>query len=210
MMLRFEGLSKAYGSKQVIREASGGLEAGTYALQGPNGAGKSTLLALLAGAIEPDAGEIWIEDISLRAAPVAARQRLAYAPDECPVYPFVTGRDWLDFVADAKRCARDDGAVTDLVAELGLTQHLATRFSAMSLGTQKKFLLCAAWIGEAPVMLLDEPSNGLDRIAREAVARRVAARSAQALTLFASHDAAFVDACGATVLGIDDVVCQRT
>lgn len=208
-MLRFEGVSKAFGSKQVIREACGGLDTGAYALQGPNGAGKSTLLALLAGAIEPDAGEIWIEGINLRAAPVAARQRLAYAPDECPVYPFVAGRDWLDFVADAKRCARD-GAVTDMVAELGLTPYLATRFSAMSLGTQKKFLLCAAWIGEAPVMLLDEPSNGLDRTAREAIARRIAERSAQALTLFASHDAAFVDACGATVLGFDDVVCQRT
>ena len=203
-MLRFAGLSKAFGRKQVIHAASGELHAGAFALQGPNGAGKSTLLALLAGAIEPDAGEVWIDGISLRAAPVAARKRLGYAPDKSPVYPFVTGRDWLDFVADAKQCARD-GTVKDMVGELGLTPYLATAFAAMSLGTQKKFLLCAAWIGEAPVMLLDEPSNGLDRAARDAIARRIAKRSAQVVTLFASHDAAFVEACGATVLGIGDV-----
>lgn len=208
-MLRFANLSKAFGNKAVIQDASGALGQGAYALQGPNGAGKSTLLALFAGAIEPDFGEVWIDGFSLRTHPVTARQRLGFAPDESPVYPFITGRDWLDFVAKAKRCRATD-VIRGLAEELGLQDYMSSRFSAMSLGTQKKFLLCAAWTGDAPVLLLDEPSNGLDHATRGVIARRIADRSARALTLFASHDAAFIAACGANILGLSELVDQAS
>lgn len=203
-MLRFEGLSKAYAGRRVIDAITGQLGPGAYALQGPNGVGKSTLLALFAGAIAPDAGEVWIEGLSLQAAPVEARKRLGYAPDTSSIYPFITGRDFLDFVVQTRKY---DGcrSMEEMIDELGLTPYLAGRFSAMSLGTQKKYLLCAAWIGDAAVLLLDEPSNGLDHAARTALARRIADRSQHALTLFASHDAAFVEACGATVVDIDEM-----
>ncbi|MDF3832745.1 ATP-binding cassette domain-containing protein [Cupriavidus basilensis] len=204
-MLRFEGLSKSFGWRRVIHGAAGTLGPGAYALQGANGSGKSTLLALLAGAIAPDAGEVWIDGLSLARDPVRARQRLAYAPDQSPIYPFMTGYDLLDFVATARACCVDD-SVMDMVEEAGLTSHLPTRFSAMSLGTQKKFLLCAAWIGNTPVLLLDEPSNGLDLTARAVVERRIVERSATRLTLFASHDGAFINACGASVVPLGELL----
>lgn len=203
-MLRFEGLSKSFGSKHVIREAAGELGQGAFAIQGPNGSGKSTLLALLSGAVRPDAGEVWVEGISLQQWPVMARRRLAYAPDESPVYPFTTGRDWLDFIAMARETSMAKPSM-GLLEELGLGPYLDTRFSAMSLGTQKKFLLCAAWAAEGPVLLLDEPSNGLDAAAREIVARRIAQRAGH-LTLFASHDAAFISAAGARVVQLSDFI----
>ncbi|MGI4857552.1 MAG: ABC transporter ATP-binding protein [Janthinobacterium lividum] len=204
-MLNFKNLSKSFGSQRIIRSATGNLGVGTYALQGSNGSGKSTLLALFAGALTPDAGDVLIDGLSLTRTPVAARRRLSYAPDESPVYTFITGRDFLDFVAKAKQCAVR-GTVVDHAEEWGLSAYLSTRFGAMSLGTQKKFLLCAAWIGEAPVILLDEPSNGLDEVARRILARRIAERASNGLVLFVSHDAAFIDACHARILRIEELL----
>ena len=114
----------------------------------------------------------------------------------------MTGRDLLDFVAMAKK-TRVGPDILELVAQFGLDPHLQTRFSAMSLGTQKKFMLSAAWIGDPQVMLLDEPSNGLDNHAREILAQRIRLRGPEGLTLFASHDAAFVEACGANILRME-------
>ena len=198
-MLRFAGITKSYGWQRVLQGVSDDLAPGVYALQGPNGSGKSTLLGILAGAIATDFGEVWIDGVSLNAEPLAARQRLSYAPDESPIYPFMTGRDLLDFVAMAKK-VKVDSAILDFVTQFGLTPHLQTRFGAMSLGTQKKFLLCSAWLGAPRVMLLDEPSNGLDAQARSLLAQRILARGSEQLTLFTSHDTAFVEACVATVL----------
>ena len=164
-MLRFEGLGKSYGARAIFQSAHLSLDTGVYALQGPNGIGKSTLLALLAGALPADAGDVWIDGVSLTHAPLAARQRLSYVPDESPIYPFMTGRELLNLVAMAKKTVVMQDMLA-LVNGFGLDAHLNTRFTAMSLGTQKKFLLSAAWIGDPLVLLLDEPSNGLDVDAR--------------------------------------------
>jgi ABC-2 type transport system ATP-binding protein len=201
-MLRFEGLCKSFGSMPVLQALGGSFERGAFALRGPNGIGKSTLLRVLAGVVALDAGTVWIDGRPLHADPVAAKARLAYAPDECPVYPFVTGRELLAFVAYAKRCALSP-EVRDIVARFGLDGHLDTRCGAMSLGTQKKLMLAAAWIGEPAVLLFDEPSNGLDAAARMALIDLLLARSADAVVLVSTHDVAFAQAIGAQVIEFD-------
>ena len=203
-MLRFERITKSFGWRWIFQDIRGELAPGVYALQGPNGSGKSTLLGILSGALAADAGEVWINGVSLQMAPLLARQGLSYAPDESPIYPFMTGRDLLDFVAMAKK-TKVGPDILELVAQFGLDPHLQTRFSAMSLGTQKKFMLSATWIGNPQVMLLDEPSNGLDNHAREILAQRIRLRGLEGLALFASHDAAFVEACGANILRMDQL-----
>ena len=75
----------------------------------------------------------------------------------------------------------------------------------MSLGTQKKFMLCAAWIGEPLVIFLDEPSNGLDSEARNLLADLILEHTQNRLIIFSTHDADFVAACKATVLNIDQI-----
>lgn len=203
-MLRFEGVCKAYGDHQVLRGVSGEMAGGAFALRGQNGIGKSTLLAVLAGAVEADGGEIWIDQLPLHATPAAAQLRLAYAPDECPVYPFMRGRELLAFVAFAKRCAVTP-EVMDIVARFGLNPHLDQRCGAMSLGTQKKLMLAATWIGTPSVVLLDEPSNGLDAKAREVLIALLQAKSADAVSLISTHDHAFAQAIGATVIEFESL-----
>jgi ABC-type multidrug transport system ATPase subunit len=203
-VLRFDDVSKSYGSRPVLRGRTGHFAPGAYALRGPNGIGKSTLLRVLAGVDEADGGDIVIDGHSLAAQPAAAKARLAYAPDECPVYPFVTGRELLAFVAWAKRCPVPDD-VLDIVERFGLGRHLDTRCGAMSLGTQKKLMLAAAWIGDPAVLLLDEPSNGLDADARAVLAALLAARRQTSVVFMSTHDRAFADAIGAATVEFESL-----
>lgn len=133
-ILRFERLAASYGRRVVFTSASLALAAGVYALQGTNGSGKSTLLRLLAGAQPADKGEVWIDGASLTRSPRTTRQLLSYMPDESPIYPFMTGRELLQFVATVKK-ADASAAISDLIDDFGLLPHLDTRFDAMSLGT---------------------------------------------------------------------------
>jgi len=203
ILLRFEGLTASYERHVIFRSASLALGAGIYALQGPNGIGKTTLLRLLAGVQPADAGEVWIDSISLMQGAEKAKQNLSYVPDESPIYPFMTGNELLQFVAAIKR-ADIDTNVRALIDEFGLYAHLDTRFDAMSLGAQKKMMLCAAWIGAPRVFLLDEPSNGLDQAARNVLAKLFA--SQDGTVLFAAHDADFVAATGASVIEMQDII----
>jgi ABC-type multidrug transport system ATPase subunit len=203
-LLRFDNVCKSYGTRTVLHERTGRFAPGAYALRGPNGIGKSTLLRVLAGVDEADGGDIVIDGHSLRAQPAAAKARLSYAPDECPVYPFVTGRELLTFVAWAKRCAVSDD-VMDVVERFGLARHLDTRCGAMSLGTQKKLMLAAAWIGDPAVLLLDEPSNGLDADARAVLVALLAARRESSVVFMSTHDKAFADAVGAAVVEFESL-----
>src|SRR3569623_2121371 len=111
----------------------------------------------------------------------------------------MTGADFLRLGATAKG-ADADPAVDGLLEAFGLRPHLQTRTDAMSLGTQKKLLLAAGWIGRPRLILLDEPSNALDAAARTALVARIRQDAGHAVILFASHDAEFVAATGATII----------
>ena len=206
-MLRFDRLHKAYGAKRVLRNISRHLPRGAYSLRGPNGIGKSTLLAVLAGAVDADSGEVWIAGEPLHDAPAAAKARLAYVPDECPVYPFMTGRELLAFVAYAKGCALAP-EVMAIASRFGLDVHLDTRFGEMSLGTQKKTMLTAAWIGAPAVLLLDEPSNGLDAAARVTLIELLGAKCADGVVFISTHDHDFALAIGAEVIEFADLAAD--
>jgi ABC-type multidrug transport system ATPase subunit len=203
-VLRFDQVDKAFGSKQVLQHVGCCFSRGVFALQGPNGIGKTTFLGVLAGIVQPDAGEIWIDGHSLQSAPLTAKSRLSYVPDECPIYPFMTGRELLKFVALAKRCEVEP-AVWELVANFGLHEHLDTPFGKMSLGTQKKTMLAAGWIGAPVVMLMDEPSNGLDHKTRHLLIDLIKAKSEYSVMLISTHDADFVSAVEATTITFDQL-----
>ncbi|HEX8604594.1 MAG TPA: ABC transporter ATP-binding protein [Pseudoduganella sp.] len=198
-MLTFERLDKSFGNKTILHQAGAHFAPGIHALRGPNGVGKSTLLRMLAGIVQPDSGAIHIGAHSLMDAPLAAKACLSYVPDECPVYPFMSGREFLHFVAWAKGC-KVDAEVMAIARQLGLATHLDTRFAAMSLGTQKKTMLAAAWIGAPVVMLFDEPSNGLDAAAREVLIDLMRGEGGRCAMLVSTHDDDFIVALGARVV----------
>jgi ABC-type multidrug transport system ATPase subunit len=206
MRLRMAGLTKAYGPRQILDQVTLELGSGVKALIGANGAGKSTLLALLAGIDPPDAGHIWIDGMSLAGNPVEARSRLAYVPDRPSLPPFLTGREFLSLVHRFKGVPASAGQ-PPLLERFAISGALDVSFGRMSLGMQRKFLIVAAFIGDARVVLMDEPTNGLDAAARAELVE-ISRQEAQRLFVYATHDLDFIDRCQAQILWLHDACIE--
>jgi ABC-type multidrug transport system ATPase subunit len=198
-LLACNGLRKHFGGKPVFDNLNLALPAGVVALTGENGSGKSTLLSLLCGIHVPDAGSISIAGHDLRTQPVLAKQQLSFVPDEPVAYEFMTGFEYLMLLYTLKRIrpAARDGELLELL-NIDVARHL--KFKDMSLGTQRKFMLAGGMLGKPAVLLMDEPTNGLDTAAKDLLAERICAYGHDTLVLFSTHDQSFIDATQATVL----------
>ncbi|HEX7983754.1 MAG TPA: ABC transporter ATP-binding protein [Duganella sp.] len=188
-MIQVNGVSKQLGPQTVFRRlAFEWGPRGAICVCGPNGSGKTTLLSMLAGASAPTAGDIVLHGRSLVHAYQAALELVSYVPDGCPVYPFLSGREWLDFVKSIRPC--DLERERELLERFGIAHLLDMRIDSMSLGTARKFMLTAGLICEAAILILDEPTNGLDLASFE-VLRDVLARHRQhGLVVLSCHDPA--------------------
>jgi len=186
-LIEVRGVARRMGDRLVFRRLDFTWSApALLCVRAVNGAGKTTLLALLAGALAPDSGDILVQGHSLATQGQAARRALAYVPDDCPVYPFLTGREWLAFVQALRGC--DERVAQQLLAQLHLQVQLDVRFGAMSLGTARKFLLVSALMCATPVLLLDEPTNGLDAASFEVLRQHLAQRARAGLVVLTCHD----------------------
>ncbi len=169
--LVLRGLSKTY-AKPAVDKLDLTVRAGElYALLGPNGAGKTTTLRMVAGLLKPDAGTISVFGVDALAQPAAAKQIIAWAPDEPMLYDRLTPMEYLEFVAglwgvDAK-AAR--AKAEDLLKWLGLWDNRDQRCEGFSRGMKQKAALAGALIHDPKLLILDEPLTGLDA----AVARQV-------------------------------------
>ncbi len=202
-ILEARGLEKSYQHHSVLKDINLSLDCGVYAIQGSNGIGKSTLLGILCGSIQPDAGEIIINGTDLLCHPITARRMLSYVPDEAHVYPFLRGRELLQLVARVKQVQFDE-EVLKLVENFEVTSFLDHRIDSMSLGTQKKFLLLAGFIGQPRLYIADEPSNGLDKRTRSVLAEHLVKLGENNTVLISSHDIHFISQMSATVLDMND------
>jgi ABC-2 type transport system ATP-binding protein len=166
--LRLNGLTKRYGSKMAVDDLTLEVQQGQlYALLGPNGAGKTTTLRMVAGLLTPDAGDTFVLGHSVRNAPQAAKQRLAFLPDEPLLYGKLNPLEYLEFVAglwnvDAERAAR---RAEELLKWLDLWSERANLTETFSRGMKQKLGLAGGLIHDPEVMILDEPLTGLDAAA---------------------------------------------
>ncbi|AMK74969.1 MULTISPECIES: ATP-binding cassette domain-containing protein [Methylomonas] len=189
-MLRAVALTKHFPGKQVIANFSFAWSTpGIYLIAGPNGVGKSTLLAMLAGALAADAGEVFVGDADLRNSPLSARRRLSFCPADCPVFPFLTGQDWLGLLASV-RGHLNRQALDQLMDGFQLHAHLHTRFDQLSLGTARKILLLGSAAADTEILILDEPSNGLDASSLAALQQVLREQARQRLIILSCHEPA--------------------
>ena len=161
-------LRKHFGSTRAVdgldlRVAAGSL----YAFLGPNGAGKTTSLRMIAGLLKPDAGDIFINGVSLRDDPIGAKQPLAYVPDDPVLYGKLRPLEHLEFVAALWNCPATSAQLRaeELLQTLGLWEKRHDFIESFSRGMKQKMALAAALIHGPTVMLLDEPLTGLDAAA---------------------------------------------
>jgi Cu-processing system ATP-binding protein len=161
MVIDLREVAKRFGKVEAVRDVSFGLVAGeTVALVGHNGAGKTTLMKLMLGLIRPTSGRIEVLGDDPTAGEFSAREKLGYLPENVSFNPSLTGRETLAFYARLKR--QPDNAVGTLLERVGLADAADRRIGGYSKGMRQRLGLAQALLGEPLVLLLDEPTTGLD------------------------------------------------
>jgi ABC-2 type transport system ATP-binding protein len=171
-MLKIENLSKSYGEKKAVDGLSLHIAAGEiYGFIGHNGAGKTTTLKACVGILGFEEGEIYVDGISVRENPLACKKKIAYIPDNPDLYGFMTGVQYLQFIADIYGVSAQERKerAEKYAALFELTQDLANPIAAYSHGMKQKLAIIAALIHEPKLMIMDEPFVGLDPKAAHAV-----------------------------------------
>lgn len=162
--LRVSNLGKRFG-RPVVNDLNLCIAPGEfYGLLGANGAGKTTTLRMIAGLLGPDAGRVEVFGVDMRANPRAAKQLMAWLPDEPMLYDRLTPLEYLEFVAGlwAIPAPRARSRARELLELLELWAHRDERCGAFSRGMKQKTALAGALLHEPKLLLLDEPLTGLD------------------------------------------------
>jgi len=165
VLIEARGLSRRYGPATAVSALDLTLRKGeVLGLLGPNGAGKSTTMKMLTGNLAPSEGEVFIRGVNLADDPRAAKRHLGYLPEQPPVYPELTVREYLDFCAGLHGVARSDRAeaLASAMRDCGLLQVANRLIGNLSKGYQQRVGLAQAIIHRPDVVILDEPTVGLD------------------------------------------------
>ena len=193
-MFRLVQVSKSYGARGVLGSVSLSCGAGeSVTVVGENGSGKSTLLKIAAGLVQADAGEVALCNERVSPGTTRGRRHLGYLPDAPDAFPDLTVADLVALSVALKRALVVPSVVAGWRQRLGLESSFGLRLRALSFGQRKRAFLLSALLGEPWLLILDEPSNGLDPAGSALVGEIVRERRAANLgTLLASNDGAFV------------------
>lgn len=164
-MLIVKNISKSFGKLKAVDNVSFFLQKGEItALLGPNGAGKTTLLRLLSGYYSPDQGEISIENFKFEDNRLKALESFAYVPENGSLYPEMSVSEYIRFMADIHQLQEIDFVdnLASLVQELQLGTVINQRCDTLSKGFKRRVALAGALVHRPQVLLLDEPTEGLD------------------------------------------------
>lgn len=164
-MLRIENLTKTYGNKKAVDDLSLHILPGEiYGFIGHNGAGKTTTLKACCGILQFDKGEIYIDGTSIKSNPLLCKSKIAYIPDNPDIYEYMSGIQFLNFVADIFGVAAKErkDRIHKYSDMLELTSDLAQPVSAYSHGMKQKLAIISALIHEPKLIIMDEPFVGLD------------------------------------------------
>ena len=165
-MLSIKNFSKTYkGGKKAVSNLNLEIEAGDiYGFIGPNGAGKTTTIKAVAGILDFEEGDILIDGSSIKAQPVACKQKLAYIPDNPDIYDYLTGIKYLNFICDmyGVPAGQREKEIKNYADMFEITQNLGDQISSYSHGMKQKLVLISAFIHHPKLLILDEPFVGLD------------------------------------------------
>ena len=164
-MLKIEHLTKIYGDKKAVDDLSLHICPGEiYGFIGHNGAGKTTTLKACCGILQYDSGEITVDGVSMKQDPLGCKRKIAYIPDNPDLYEFMTGIQFLNFVADifGVDAARRKERIRKYADDFEITADLNQPISAYSHGMKQKLAIISALIHEPKLIIMDEPFVGLD------------------------------------------------
>ena len=195
-------VSKSFGDRRAVATVSFSVQGGeVLGLLGPNGSGKSTLMKTIVGIIKPDTGSIQVLGTDVASDPVAIKGMIGYVPESPRLYEFLSGAEYLDFVADIHGLAKGDRQerIIEFLKALDLEGRENELIHGYSQGMKQKLAIIAALLHHPRVLILDEPLNALDprsaRIVKELLHKF---KDNGIPTIFSTH-----------VLEIADAMCDR-
>ena len=197
MKLVVEKLSKRYRSDRWgLREMSVEFSTGVIGLLGPNGAGKSTLMRILATVTKPTSGRVLWNDVDTAREPEALRVELGYLPQDFGVYPHLSALEFLDYMAAAKGLSRASARkrIAALLELLNLTEAARRHLGTYSGGMRQRVGIAVALLNDPRVLIMDEPSVGLDPEERVGLRNLLSDLSADRLILLSTHVVSDVEA----------------
>lgn len=160
-MIKVDHIGKSFSKKTIVQDVSFSAAAGQcLALCGGNGAGKSTIVKMLTGIHTPDKGSITLNGVVAKRASIAYRAQFSYMPDDLAFHPLVTGYEALRYAADLQRISNE--RVQQVLELVGLESAAKQRVKTYSKGMQQRLSLAQSLLQPTPILILDEPTNGLD------------------------------------------------
>ena len=200
--LWLESLYKTFGQIKAVKGVSLKLRKGEIVgLLGPNGSGKSTTMKIVLGILKPDSGEIFIDGERMADSPVAMKKRLGYVPETPQLYEFLTGIEYIDFVAEMYGVPPADRKerISHFLEGLQLAGHENEMISGYSQGMKQKVAIISALVHKPRILVLDEALNGLDPRSARLVKDLLRELASEGVTiLFSTH-----------VLEIAQALCDR-
>ena len=162
-MIDAEDLTRRYGETLAVDAVSFSIGSGEIVgLLGHNGAGKTTIMKMLTGYLEPSAGRVAVDGHDVADAPAAVQQRLGYLPENCPVYPEMTVVEYLDYVAGLRHVENRPAALKEVLTATDLGGRAFDLIGTLSRGYQQRVGVAQAIVHKPQLLILDEPTNGLD------------------------------------------------
>lgn len=189
MELALKGITKQYGSKRALDDFSYSFEEGVYGLLGPNGAGKSTLMKIITQSVKPTGGEITLDGDDIFKQKEEYRKRIGYMPQQQTIYPFYTGRQFLNYMGLLKGEDRKslDDKIQFYLEKVNLISVADKKIGTYSGGMKQRLLIAQTFLGDPDIMVFDEPTAGLDPKERIHVRNLIHDNSAGKIIIVATH-----------------------
>ena len=195
MIFELQDIQKIYGKKQVLKGVSLRLEKGCYLLLGPNGAGKSTLMNIMAGLLKPTAGNILVDGCDIKKFGDFYLENIGFAPQYPKFYPNYTVYNFLEYMSLIRNNSRTGGRkeIFEAIERVNLTEKTNAKIRTLSGGMRQRLGIAQALLGKPKLVILDEPSAGLDPLEHKRFKNIVEDISKDMIVFMATHMISDID-----------------
>lgn len=189
-MIEIQDLQKSFGDFRAVDGVSFSVEPGeVLGFLGPNGAGKSTTMRMITGFLTPTGGGVKVAGADVGADPIAAKRRIGYLPEGAPLYPDMTPRTLLEFIAEVRGVPASErkARIEKVVAQVHIAGVLDQRIDTLSKGFKRRVGLAQAIVHDPEILILDEPTDGLDPNQKHEVRQLIEEMSQDKVIILSTH-----------------------